>query len=465
MTTKRLLIVGAGISGLAAAHAAARAAAEFGQRLDIEVLERDSAVGGKARTLHDGEWLVEGGPTGYLDTEPTVDTLLAAAGMTPEKLPANEAAAHRFIVRGGRMREVQAHPLRFPLSGILSTTGLLRLMAEPFIRGRRSREDESVWDFAARRIGRQAADRLIAPMVLGVFAGDARRLSLPAAFPRLAEIEREYGSLIRGLIMRGIQGRKGGGPAGPAGRLTSFRHGMQSLPLALAASDGLTVRTGVEVRRLAQGESGWRVETSGGETAADAVILAGEPWAMAALVRERAPDLARQLDAIPCPPVTVVALGYGPEGLARVPPGFGVLIPRAEGFRILGCLWDTHIFPGRSPQGALLLRVMLGGSVDPEAALLPNSRLLALVRDDLKRLMGLDMAPVYQNIVRWDRAIPQYELGHLDRVAAVEREIKSLPGLFIAGNALYGIAFSKAVATGIARGREAAHWLAGEPFY
>jgi len=313
-----------------------------------------------------------------------VDTLLAAAGMTPEKLPANEAAAHRFIVRGGRMREVQAHPLRFLSSGILSTSGLLRLMAEPFIRGRRSGDDESVWDFAARRIGRQAADTLIAPMVLGVFAGDARRLSLPAAFPRLAEIEREYGSLIRGLIMRGIKGnrgRKGGGPAGPAGRLTSFRHGMQSLPLALAASGDLIVRTGVEVRGVSRGENGWRIETSDGHTAADAVILAGEPWAMAALVRREAPELARRLDAIPCPPVTVVALGYGPEALARVPRGFGVLIPRSEGFRILGCLWDTHIFPGRSPQGSLLLRVMLGGAVDPDAALLPGSRLLALVRE------------------------------------------------------------------------------------
>jgi oxygen-dependent protoporphyrinogen oxidase len=305
-------------------------------------------------------------------------------------------------------------------------------------------------------------------MVLGIFAGDARKLSLAAAFPRLEAIEREHGSLVRGMFARMRQvrksGEKRGGPSGPAGWLTSFNEGLQSLPLALAGSGGFTVRTGVEVRAIMPRNGGWAVSTSADSAPllSDAVILAGEPWAMAPLVREHAPELAQQLDAIYCPPVTVVALGYGPQTLPRVPRGFGVLIPRGEGYRILGCLWDSHIFPGRSPEGSLLLRVMLGGAVDPEAALLPDERLLSLVGQDLLRLFGIQEKPVYQRIVRWERAIPQYELGHLERVTAIEWEIKKRPGLFIAGNALYGISFAKAAATGLARGQGAARWLVRE---
>lgn len=468
---KRLVIVGGGISGLAAARGAADEAASVGEGIEILVLERESAVGGKAQTLHDGSWLVEAGPTGYLDAEPAMDRLLSGAGLEQAKLPANKAAARRFIVRGGHMREVSAHPVRFPASGLLGPWGLLRILAEPFIPKRhtgRDAGDESIWDFAARRVGRQAADRLIAPMVLGVFAGDARKLSLAAAFPRLAAIEREHGSLVRGMLARRKgrrpgEGEKRGGPSGPAGWLTSFSEGLQSLPLALAGSGGFIVRTGVEARTVAPRDGGWEVLTSGDAPPilADAVILSGEPWAMAPLVRDHAPELARALDAIYCPPVTVVALGYGPQTLAKVPQGFGVLIPRGEGYRILGCLWDSHIFPGRSPEGSLLLRVMLGGAVDPEAALLANDELLRLVDQDLSRLFGIQEKPVYHRIVRWERAIPQYELGHLDRVAAIEHELQSRPGLFMAGNALYGISFGKAAATGLARGQEAARWLIG----
>jgi oxygen-dependent protoporphyrinogen oxidase len=468
---KRLVIVGGGISGLAAARGAAEEATSVREGIEIVLLERESVVGGKAQTLHDGSWLVEAGPTGYLDAEPAMDRLLSDAGLEQAKLPANKAAARRFIVRGGRMREVSAHPLRFPASGLLGPWGLLRILAEPFIPKRHTGlpdKDESIWDFAARRIGRQAADRLIAPMVLGVFAGDARKLSLAAAFPRLAAIEREYGSLVHGMLARRKERRPGEGakresPSGPAGWLTSFSEGLQSLPLALAGSGGFIVRTSVEARKVAPRPGGWEISTSDGAPpiSADAVILSGEPWAMAPLVRDHVPKLARELDTIYCPPVTVVALGYGPEALAKVPQGFGVLIPRGEGYRILGCLWDSHIFPGRSPEGSLLLRVMLGGTVDPEAALLSDDRLMPLVGHDLSRLFGIEEKPVYHRIVRWERAIPQYELGHLGRVDAIERELKNRSGLFMAGNALYGISFGKAAATGFARGQEAARWLIG----
>ena len=159
----------------------------------------------------------------------------------------------------------------------------------------------------------------------------------------------------------------------------------------------------------------------------------------------------------------MVALGYGAASFDRVPPGFGTLIPRAEGYRILGCLWDTHLFPGRSPRGKILVRAMIGGAVDPEAALMDDGELMATVREDLRRLMKLDATPEFQHLARWPRAIPQYELGHLAKVARIEEQLAQIPGLFLAGNGLYGTAFDKAAETGLSAAEHALEGLSREP--
>jgi len=465
--TKRVVVIGAGISGLAAARTVADRCRERGVPVEVVVLERDAEVGGKVRTIEEDGWLVEAGPTAYLDNEPAVGQLASLAGVADERIRADEAAANRFVVRGGRMRNIPLHPLKFARSGILGPLGVLRIAAEPFIRGKRDDADETVWDFARRRLGRQVADRLIAPMVIGVFAGDAKKLSLPAAFPRMAALEREHGSLIRGMIRRKRAG-KSGGPGGPGGTLTSFLSGLQTLPRALAKSEGVTVRCGAAVEHVRPREGGgWLVHVAGdGEPIpADAVVLAGEAWAMASLVEDHAPDLVAPLRTIPYPHVAVVALGYGPEALAHVPKGFGVLIPRGEGYRTLGVLWDSYFFPRRSPdERHLLIRAMLGGAVDEAARDLGEDEMVKLVRGELVSLFGLRAEPRYVHVTKWDRAIPQYELGHLDKVAAVEKALAARPGLFMAGNSLHGIAFSKAAAAGVEAGAKAAAWLGeGEP--
>jgi oxygen-dependent protoporphyrinogen oxidase len=453
---RRVVVIGAGISGLAAARAAWERGRERGEPIEVCVFEREPEVGGKAVTLVDDGWMVETGPTGYLDNEPEVDRLVGWAGLT--KQPANTASARRFLVRGGKMREIKASPLGFLSSGILGPTGLLRLAAEPLIPGRPpERGDESVWEFARRRIGRQAADRMIAPMVLGVFAGDAKRLSLPAAFPKMAEIEREHGSLVRGLIARARQKRLKGGPAGPSGTLTSFADGLQELPRALARHPETKVRTGAPVRELREGPEGrFLVNVDDESVPADAVVLAVEPWAAAELLDPLRPEAARRLAEIETPPVSVVALGFGPESFDRVPRGFGVLIPRGEGYRTLGVLWDTHLFPGRSPEGRLLVRAMLGGAVDPSAAEAPPAQQISLCRRELAALFGLTADPVFEHVAVWPRAISQYTLGHLDRVAEVEGRLAEPLALHIAGNGLHGIAFAKAAVRGLETGRAAA---------
>jgi protoporphyrinogen/coproporphyrinogen III oxidase len=457
---RRVVIVGGGISGLAAACAAVETSRRDGGETEVVVLERDPAVGGKARTRRRNGWLVEGGPAGYLDdaeTAPTMQRLISAAGMSESVIQASDAARRRFVARNGRAREVKANPLRLVSAGVLSPLGAARLLAEPFIRPRIAESDESVFDFAARRIGQQAAERLVSPMMLGIFAGDARRISLHGAFPRLAALEHDHGSLVRGMLARRRENR--GGPAGPSGTLTSFREGMQSLATALAARGGFVVKTGVTVRAIEATPSGqWLVRSweQPEPLRADAVVLACEAWATADLLEPHAATAAAALRAISYPPVIAVSLGYGPEALARFPRGFGCLIPRDEGIRSLGCVWDSALFTARAPASHVLVRVLLGGAVDTAIDTLTDEEALATARADVERLFTPGASPVTCEVVRWSRAIPQYAVGHPSIVERVSTDVARLPGILLAGNALHGIAFAKAAHEGWRRGEQAA---------
>ena len=450
----RLVVVGGGIAGLATAWSAADAARRAGIGLEVLVLERGDDVGGKARSIVRDGWLVEGGPSGYLGGRPEMESLIAAGGLAGDVVLARESARRRFLYRAGKLREIRPSPVAFARSGILSAGGMMRLAIEPFVpRARAGDDDETVWEFAARRLGAEVADRLVAPMSLGIFAGDAHRLSLAAAFPRMAALERVHGSLIRGLIAR--RGRTSTGP------LTSLRGGMQSLPRALAARGGFTVHRKSEVCAIAQAGAGWTVSLAAraGSIDADAIVLATEPWVSAMLLEPLHESAAHALAGIPCPPVTVVALGFGPGVRARVPDGFGVLIARGEGFRMLGNLWETSLYPGRGPDGGILIRAMFGGAVDTAIGELPDDTMLSLARDEVRRLYGLGEEPRFAAVVRVPRAIPQYERGHKGRVAVVEAALAGLPGLAVTGNGLRGVAFADAAADGVRTGERMTAWI------
>ena len=450
----RIVVVGAGISGLAAAWAARCAAARAGVTLDVIVLERGREVGGKARTIVRDGWMVEGGPSGFLGGRPELDALIRAAGLSDDAVQARSAAKRRFIYRAGRLREIKPSPIGFARSGIMSAAGLMRMAAEPFIPRWNGTEDETVWSFAARRLGAQAADRLISPMTLGIFAGDAHRLSLASAFPKMARLEREHGSLIKGMIAR-----RGNTSSGP---LTSLRAGMQSLPRKLAENGGFQVRCDAAVKRIDRTDDGWSVflENDGTAIEADAVIVATEPWAAANFMRPLDAAAADALDAIPCPPVTVVALGFDASARSRIPDGFGVLITRGEGFRMLGNLWETSLYPGRGPAGGILVRAMFGGAVDDAIGGLDEAQMLALAKTEISRLYGLGDAPVFEQVVRLQRAIPQYTVGHAGRVATVERAVAALPGLAVTGFGLRGVAFGDAAVDGVRAGESVGRWIA-----
>lgn len=455
---KRIVVVGAGINGLAAAWSAHEAS---GGAAEVWCLEAGPEVGGKARTRREAGWLIEEGPTGFLSGEPVLEELMSRAKLDP--LPADESAARRYVVHDGRAREILLNPIAFAKSGILSPMGLLRIAREPWIPRRDEREgEESVFDFAERRLGRQAAERLVAPMVLGVFAGDAQRISLPAAFPRMAELERDHGSLFKAMFAvakqnAGRSAAERGGPNGPKGKLYSFRDGMQALPRALAANAPFAVRTDSPVTSLDHDpdRGAWRF-TVGDSTEphwADEVILSCDARATSRLLRSFLAEVSDELDAIPIPGLVVVGLGYdSPASIAAFPTGFGALIPRDEGYRALGVLFDDQLFPGRSPDGKALVRVMLGGAVDPEAATLTEKELVRIASDDLARLFGLPDRPTSYELIRWTESIPQYEIGHLALVQRIDNALARFsehhPGLSVAGCHARGVAFGKTAAEG-----------------
>lgn len=460
---KRLVVIGGGISGTAAASTARERARARGLELDVVLLEKDAEIGGKARSLREEDWLFETGPIGYLNTEPVVDELVRAAGLESDLVSAGDAQSHRFVYSRGRVREVKANPLGFLSSGLVSLPGLLRAAREPWIPGKKDGADESVWSFAARRLGPEFADRLIHPMVLGVFAGDAKRLSLPAAFPLMAELERDHGSLVRAQIAR-ARARKRGELPPRRSTLFSFPEGIQSLPRALAARGGFEVRTGMAVETISQSVSGGfriAIGDAGESLSADAVIVAAEGYRTAALLTGLVPMVASRLREIPYPPVYVVALGYGPESRRRIPRGFGVLLPRDAGYRALGVTWDGYLFPRRNGEGDLLVRVLFGGSFDPEVARVEPDEIVAIAKREMTSLFALTEQPRFARAKLWDRAIPQYELGHGERVHRIEEELVAFPGLYLAGNALYGTAFGKAAARGVFCAEKAVERLAG----
>lgn len=452
----RLIIVGGGPSGLAAAWKASAEAGRARKVLEVVVLEADDRVGGKARTEQADGLLIETGPQGFLDDQPVLREMINACGLGEEVISPEPAANRRSIYRGGKLRELSRNPRQFARSGLLGPLGLARLALEPLVPGRRSGgnaedADESLFDFAARRMGRQTAARLISPVVLGIFAGDARRLSAAAAFPRLVAMERAHGSLFKAMRA----GRRRGVP--PPGHKT-FRCGTQALPNAVAAMPGVEVRCGqtvTSIERRADG-AGFTVASFAGEHAADAVIVAADLPAAADLVAGVSAAAANELRQIDSPPMAVVHTAFDVAATAHLEPAYGFLVARGEGIRMLGCQYETATFRGRSPEGRFLARSMFGGSVDPEAAELDDDELIDLTCQELRRTVGIDAEPVFTSIARWPHAIPQYAPGHPQRVARIEAALAEVDGFYLAGNALHGVGLSRAIAVGAGCGECAA---------
>jgi len=440
----RIAIIGGGITGLATA---AWLEHDHGIK-DYVILEASSRAGGKIRSELDAGFTLEWGPQGFLDNAPDTLELASIQGLDDALVRADEKAADRFILRQGKLRRVATSPPAFMLSDILPISGRLRLLGEPFAPPHPG-HDETVFEFASRRIGRRAAEILVDAMVTGVFAGDSRKLSLAATFPKMAAMESEHGSLTKALFAKMREAKKTGsrsaGPAGPGGTLTTFSGGMVRLTDRLTRSAGDRLLLKRPLQTLEREGPTHILSTEEGAIEAETVLLALPAERTARLMTELAPDAVAPLAATPTAPIAVVMLGYGDRNaFGRPVGGFGFLVPRGEDESLLGTLYCHDIFPGQAPDGSLFLRAMVGGARSPDAVSLDDDLLTGRVRASLARVFGSDPEPDRVWIVRWEQGISQYTVGHLDRVAAAEAAAGDA-GIELAGSPYRGVSVNDCI--------------------
>jgi oxygen-dependent protoporphyrinogen oxidase len=447
----RIVIVGAGIAGLSIAWAIRRRDPDA----DLVVLERGPRTGGNIRTERVDGYVCESGPDGFMDSAPATIALVGELGLASRLLASRDEARRRFLFSNGRLTSVPTSLTTFLKTPLLSIGGKLRVMCEPFSASC-SDDDESILNFARRRIGDEAANLFVDPMVSGIYGGDAGALSLRACFPTLWKLEKDHGGLIRGLVAAKRSRRRSGSIGGPSGRLSSFVGGMSELTDALTRDLGASVHTSSPVgaldprhsKRDATSPQGYVVSTPLETFHADAIVLAGPAEESARIVRDFDPVLSQLLTRIQTVPIAVVCLGFDEasiESRCRLD-GFGFLVPRNQGIRILGALWETSIYQHRAPAGKVLLRVMVGGARDPEAVQLSDDRLLDIVRHDLARAMGLSAVPEMVRVIRHPRGIPQYVRGHIAILDQIAHRLEHHPGLFVAGNSYRGVSINSCVA-------------------
>jgi oxygen-dependent protoporphyrinogen oxidase len=441
---RRVAIIGGGISGLAVAEALGRKADEAGAPVERVVFERDPEPGGKIKSWCQDGFVVEAGPHGFLGREPAVFELIDRMGLKDEVVRADGESARRYLVQDGSLREIPMKPPAFLKANLLSLWGRARLVAEPFIPNE-APEDESVADFATRRLGPEAARVLVDAMVTGIYAGDPHRLSLPAAFPRMRELESEYGSLIRAQF-RLAKDRKGETPDAKARResLHSFQRGLGTLTRKLAELPE-RIHTGCSVHRVeALRAGGFRLSTGVGTVEADAVVVTVPTFELPHLLAplDGAQTQVETVAAVDYAPVHVVVHGFRARDVPTPTDGFGFLAPHCEGRNVLGSIWASTVFPVHAPEGMVLFRTLIGGVRARHWGDAKDEAVRAAVRQELSGLIGLpkEVPPVMERIIRWPRGIPQYEVGHLGRVEVADQLETQWPGLYLAGNGLRGVA-------------------------
>ncbi|MCC7262638.1 MAG: protoporphyrinogen oxidase [Candidatus Latescibacteria bacterium] len=435
-------VIGAGVTGLTLAHLLDR------QGIPVRVYEAQSRPGGAMHTSREQGFLVEHGPNSAQETTPLLRQLFVGLGIDDQFEYASPASKNRYVVRGGKLHAVPLGPPALLGTRLFSGAAKLRLLAEPFVRRSDPDQDEDLAHFVTRRLGREFLDYAIDPFVSGVFAGLPEKLSVRSAFPRLWELEQEYGSLIKGAVLGARARRKRQEQSKQSAQSFSFKEGLQTLIDALARSLGDKVQTGVPLRAVRKTAAGYTLELA---NRAEAVPAASVALTMPAHGYEQLElgfecDAARQaLAKIYYPPVAVVFCGYRRNPLDHALEGFGFLVPRRENRQILGSLWNSSLFSGRAPEGGLALTVFVGGSRQPENALWPEDKLMDTVAAELKELLGLQPRPDHQVVFRWPRAIPQYQVGHRQLMAAVEACEARHPGLYLGGNFRGGISVADCV--------------------
>jgi oxygen-dependent protoporphyrinogen oxidase len=464
VTTTRadVVVVGGGIAGLTAA----RALREAGR--DALLLEASNRYGGVIRTETTGGFVVEAGPDAILAQKPEGLDLCRALGLADRLIPTSPAMRTIFVLRRGRLHALPegmmlAVPTRigpFLRSGLFSWPGKLRMGLDLLRPRGGTGEDESIASFVRRRFGTEAVERLGEPLMAGIHAGDPERLSIRATFPRLVALEARHRSLIRGTWAAAR-----GAPASTGSAFYSLSGGLGELVDALVASLPVARRrTSAALTRLESREGGTLLTLADGTTvAAQAVIVAVPAPAAAPLLAPLSPAAGEALASIPFASSATIALGYARADVAHRLDGYGFIVPRGEGLRCTACTFVSTKFPGRAPEGHVLLRAFVGGTRDPGVLDLPDPELVALARRELGPLLGLRASPVLERVYRWPRGTPQMEVGHLARMARLDAILAGLPGVFLTGAGLRGAGLPDTIADAQRAAAAAAAYAASRP--
>ncbi len=466
---KRIAIIGGGISGLSAAFYLEKARAA-GADLEYTLFESGQRLGGSMYSDRVEGCLVEAGPDSFLTEKPWALSLCKELGIADQLIGSNDAQRKTYILVNGRlvvmpdglMFMVPTQLVATALSPLFSWSTKLRMARELLHPPRPMQSDETVAQLVERHFGAEVVDRLADPLLSGVYGGDAAKLSARAVLPRFVEMEEKYGSLSRAMLAahkKMMATRK----HPPPPLFTSLQDGMQQMVDAIAARlDPESIRLRTHILRVypEDASSSWRVAVEmNGEERFDAVLIATPANVAGTLLDGVDRGLARNLLDITYSSSITVTLGYYMDQLAGLPPGFGFLVPRSEGTRMLACTFVHNKFPHRAPQDKGILRCFLGGARDEAVLGLSDDEILETVHRELRDILKLDARPIFARVYRWRGAMAQYEPGHIARVQRIEKHVAEIPGLALAGNAYHGIGVPDCIRSGM----EAANALAQVP--
>ncbi len=473
---KKIVIIGGGIAGLAAAHRIQQAITG-GAPLECVLLERSAQFGGKIATERFDGFVVERGPDSFISQKPAAIEFCKRLGIGDRLVGTNPEQTATFVYTGNKLVTmpdglslmIPTKFLPFVLTPLFSLPGKMRMGLDLVIPKKSDDRDESLASFVRRRMGEEALRKMAEPMLAGIYASDPETMSIQSTFPMFVETERKHRSLILGMLERKRQMLTRPKPKGAANKkpfslFMTLKSGLgEMVDAAVQQCPDVAFKTQESVTALTRSETGWRIECESGLTLdADAVVFATPANITARLIEPVAPDAAAQLQKIRYVSTATVTLAYRRAGFSHPLDGFGFVVPKTENKSILACTWTSSKFPHRAPEDHVMLRCYLGGALQEAIAEQDEERIAALVQQDLRDIMGIDETPVFVKVFHNKKSNVQYQVDHAGLIESVQQALSAAPGLFLTGSAYKGIGIPDCIQNGTQTAESLLHHLTGK---